>query len=242
MPFSRSLASRATRMTISSFKTRCSMRRKTRLPSSCAQAGSSRQCSLSALPFESEAKLFNCAVVIYRRPGAWGGAQDLSAQLSGVLREAAVHLGNARPTVAVIEVAGERVPFGNDLIFEAENYPDFTAPRRDLRGLWTPIPPSSYAALAGATVLVNLSASNITIGKAEYRRLLCASNRASASRPTSTPRRASANPRPTSPGTAMRLIYENGELLAETERFSDRRADDHAPIIDLERLRRTGCG
>ena len=107
-----------------------------------------------------------------------------------------------KATAPVIQVGAELVPFGSDLIFVAENYPDFTVHVEICEDLWTPLPPSSYAALAGAMLLANLSASNITIGKAEYRGGCCArANRVGASRPTSTRRRASANPRPTSPGT-----------------------------------------
>src|SRR5205814_6742639 len=71
---------------------------------------------------------------------------------------------------------GQQVPFGSDLIFEAEDLPGFAVHAEICEDVWTPIPPSTYAAMAGATVLVNLSASNITIGKAEYRRSLCASH------------------------------------------------------------------
>ena len=72
-----------------------------------------------------------------------------------------------------IDIAGQRdVPFGNRLLFQAQEQPLLTFFAEICEDLWTPIPPSSYAAMAGATVLVNLSASNITIGKDEYRRQL----------------------------------------------------------------------
>ena len=98
-----------------------------------------------------------------------------------------------------------------------------------------PIPPSSYAAMAGATVLANLSASNITIGKADYRRLLCASQSA----------RTVAGYVFTAAGMGesttdlawdgQALIFENGDLLAEAERF----AEEEQLIfgdIDLDRI------
>ena len=56
--------------------------------------------------------------------------------------------------------------------------PDFTLHVEICEDLWAPIPPSTYGALAGATVLANLSASNITVGKADYRHVLCASQSA----------------------------------------------------------------
>ena len=115
---------------------------------------------------------------------------------------------------------GERVPFGNDLVFEAKTLPHFALHAEICEDVWTPIPPSTYAALAGATVLTNLSASNITIGKADYRRTLCAgqSGRCVASYLYS-----AAGPGESTTDLAWdgyALIYENGELLAEAERFA----------------------
>src|SRR5208283_1422487 len=72
-----------------------------------------------------------------------------------------------------IEIAGQRdVPFGPRTLFEASDIPSFTFHVEICEDVWVPIPPSSYAALAGATVLLYLSASNITVGKAGYRREL----------------------------------------------------------------------
>src|SRR5207249_8202734 len=86
--------------------------------------------------------------------------------------------------------------------------------------VWTPIPPSTYAALAGATVLANLSASNITVGKAEYRKGLCAmqSGKCIAAYLYS-----AAGPGESTTDLAWdghALIYENNDLLAESERFA----------------------
>src|SRR5438445_7275337 len=64
------------------------------------------------------------------------------------------------------------VPFGNRLLFQAEDQPLLKFHVEIAEDLWLPIAPSSYAAMAGASVLLNLSASNITIGKADYRRQL----------------------------------------------------------------------
>ncbi len=70
--------------------------------------------------------------------------------------------------------------------------------------MWVPLPPSTFGALAGATVLANLSASNITVGKADFRRTLCGgqSGRCIAAYIYTAAGRASR--RPTSPGTARR--------------------------------------
>ena len=73
------------------------------------------------------------------------------------------------------ELLGETVPWGPDLVFRASDLPGFALHVEVCEDLWTPLPPSTFGALAGATVLANLSASNETIGKAGYRRQLVAS-------------------------------------------------------------------
>ncbi|MFA6588608.1 MAG: NAD(+) synthase [Patescibacteria group bacterium] len=77
---------------------------------------------------------------------------------------------NARSTT--VEILGQLVPFGTDILIRCTQYPNLVIFTEICEDLWVPIPPSSHAALAGATVLANLSASNITIGKDEYRRQL----------------------------------------------------------------------
>jgi NAD+ synthase (glutamine-hydrolysing) len=80
-----------------------------------------------------------------------------------------------------ITLAGQDVPFGTDILFRSTGTVPMTFHVEICEDIWVPVPPSSHAALAGAEVLVNLSASNITIGKAELRRLLCGSQSARAS-------------------------------------------------------------
>ncbi|MGO9891336.1 MAG: NAD(+) synthase [Solirubrobacteraceae bacterium] len=116
--------------------------------------------------------------------------------------------------------SSEEVPFGADLLFTARDLPEFILNVEICEDLWVPIPPSTYGALAGATVLANLSASNITIGKAGFRRELCASQSA----------RTIAGYLYTAAGMGesttdlawdgQALIYENGDMLAESERFA----------------------
>src|SRR5262249_51252667 len=77
-----------------------------------------------------------------------------------------------------IDVGGREVPFGVDLLFAATGLARFTFHVEICEDIWVPLPPSTTAALPGAEVLLNLSASNITIGKADARRLLCASQSA----------------------------------------------------------------
>jgi NAD+ synthase (glutamine-hydrolysing) len=101
--------------------------------------------------------------------------------------------------------------------------------------LWTPIPPSTYGAMAGASVLINLSASNITVGKADYRHLLSASHSA---RTLSAYVYTAAGPGESTTDLAwdgQAMVYENGELLAESERFPQGPSLITADV-DIERL------
>ena len=75
-----------------------------------------------------------------------------------------------------LELAGQNVPFGPDLIFAADDLKDFVFHVEICEDYWAPLPPSTFGAMAGALILTNLSASNITIGKADERKLLCASH------------------------------------------------------------------
>src|SRR6185503_12388969 len=77
-----------------------------------------------------------------------------------------------------IKLAGQGAPFGTDMLFRSTGSVDITFHVEIGEDIWVPVPPSSHAALAGAELLVNLSASNITIGKAEALRLLCGSQSA----------------------------------------------------------------
>ena len=73
------------------------------------------------------------------------------------------------------QLAGQNAAFGPDLVFAADDLADFVFHIEICEDYWAPQPPSTLGALAGATILTNLSASNITIGKADERKLLCAS-------------------------------------------------------------------
>jgi NAD+ synthase (glutamine-hydrolysing) len=102
--------------------------------------------------------------------------------------------------------------------------------------VWVPIPPSTYAALAGATVLTNLSASDVTLGKADYRRLLCTSQSA---RCVAAYLYAAAGYGESTTDLAWDghgIICENGDLLAESVRFATAGGLIHADL-DLDRLR-----
>ena len=94
-----------------------------------------------------------------------------------------------------------------------------------------PIPPSTYGALAGATVLANLSASNITVGKADYRRQLCAAQSARTIAGYLYTAAGSGESTTDLAWDGQALIYENGDLLAEAERFSE---EEQLIVADLD--------
>ncbi len=189
---------------------------------------------LVGAPLRFEGKLFNCAVVIHR------------GRVLGVVPKSYLpnyrefyekrQFTSGRDAVAdEVRLLGEVVPFGSDLVFEAENVEGFALHVEVCEDVWAPIPPSSYAALAGAPVLANLSASNITIGKAEYRRALCASQ---SGRCIAAYLYSAAGPGESTTDLAWdghALIYENNDLLAEAERFV---AEERLIVadVDLERL------
>jgi NAD+ synthase (glutamine-hydrolysing) len=136
-------------------------------------------------------------------------------------------------------LAGRTVPFGVDLLFEAQA-PDakaaFTFHVEICEDVWTPVPPSSQGAAAGAELLLNLSASNIVIGKAETRRLLCASQSA---RCLAAYAYSAAGPGESTTDLAWdghASMFELGELLTETPRFQKGGALALADI-DIDRLR-----
>ncbi len=135
-----------------------------------------------------------------------------------------------------IECGGQPdVPFGSDLLFQLEEQPLATFNVEICEDLWVPTPPSSEAALAGATVLLNCSASNVTVAKADYRRLLVASQsaRCLAAYLYSGAGYGESTTDLAWDGHAM--IYEDGGLLAESRRFSYEPQLVCAEI-DLERL------
>ncbi len=103
-----------------------------------------------------------------------------------------------------VEVAGQVAPFGSRLVFQATDQPNLTLHVEICEDVWVPIPPSCYAALAGATVLLNLSASNVTIAKADYRRQLVSGQSARCLAAYLYSGAGPASRRPTWPGTATR--------------------------------------
>jgi NAD+ synthase (glutamine-hydrolysing) len=141
----------------------------------------------------------------------------------------------------VIRLGGTDVPFGPDLLFTAVDLPGFVLHVEICEDMWVPVPPSAEAALAGATVLANLSGSPITIGRADDRKLLA---RSASSRCLAAYVYAAAGEGESTTDLAwdgQTMIYENGVLLAESERFpkGERKsvADVDTELLRAERLR-----
>jgi NAD+ synthase (glutamine-hydrolysing) len=130
--------------------------------------------------------------------------------------------------------AGQSVPFG-PLVFKLKENQKLRLFAEICEDLWVPVPPSSYAALAGATVIANLSASNVVIGKHQYRKDLAAnqSARCIAAYLYSAAGAGESTTDLAWDGHAM--AHENGSLLAESQRFSTQAQLTFADL-DLERL------
>jgi len=189
---------------------------------------------LVGAPLRFEGKLFNCALVIYRGRVLGITPKTYLPNYREFYEKRQFTSGRDAVSREVLFL-GERVPFGNDIIFDATNVVDFSLHVEICEDVWTPIPPSTYAALAGATILANLSASNITIGKADFRRDLCASQ---SGKCIAAYMYSAAGPGESTTDLAWdghALIYENNDLLAESERFA---AGEQiiTSDIDLERL------
>ncbi|MET0360302.1 MAG: NAD(+) synthase, partial [Sphingobium sp.] len=195
---------------------------------------------LVGAPLRRAGRLYNCALAIAR------------GQLLGVVPKS--FLPNYReyyekrwfaPGTGLvglsIAVAGVEAPFGTDLIFAAETMADFRFHVEICEDYWAPLPPSTMGAMAGALILCNLSASNITIGKARDRELLSA---AQSARCIAAYAYSAAGPGESTTDLAwdgQAMVHEMGELLAQSTRFGDEPeliyADVDVQRIRLERLR-----
>ena len=198
------------------------------------------------MPLQVDHLLFNCAVVTYR------------GKILGIVpktflpnyREFYEYRQFAPASAArsyLVDVLGQGdIPFGERLLFHCKEDPRFTFFVEICEDLWVPISPSSSAALAGATVILNLSASNITMAKDEYRHSLVANQSA----------RCLAAYLYTAAGTGESttdlawdghaIVYENGDLVAESERFRYNSqlvvADLDLERLTLERMRQNSFG
>ena len=189
---------------------------------------------LVGVPLQVEGALYNCAVAIHNGH-ILGAVPKTFLPNYREFYEKRQFASGRDCLLDEIDLLGERVPFGADLIYNAVDVKHLRIHSEICEDLWTPIPPSTYAALAGATVLTNLSASNITVDKARYRRDLCARQSGAC---ISAYMYAAAGPGESTTDLAWDghgLIFENDNLLKEAGRFTPE-ADLLLADIDLERL------
>ena len=194
-------------------------------------------------PLRVRGRLYNTAIVIHR--GAiLGVVPKIYLPNYREFYEKRHFISGANVLEPEITLAGQKVPFGTDFLFRSTGSVPMTFHVEICEDVWVPVPPSSHAALAGAEVLVNLSASNITIGKAETRRLLCASqsSRAIAAYAYSAAGAGESTTDLAWDGHAA--IFEIGDLLSESQRFAQEstiiQADIDLGRIRQERLRYNG--
>ena len=180
-------------------------------------------------PLVSLNRIYNCAVVVHR------------GRVLGVVPKSYLptyrefyerrQIGPGDDVTGEIRIAGEDVPFGADLLLAAEDVPGFVLNVEICEDMWVPIPPSAEAALAGATIIANLSGSPITVARAEERKLLCASG---SSRLITGYVYSAAGEGESSTDLSwdgQTLIYDTGTLLAESERFP---SGPRASVADID--------
>jgi NAD+ synthase (glutamine-hydrolysing) len=184
-------------------------------------------------------RIYNTAVVIHRGAVLGVAPKSYLPTYREFYERRQVAAGD--DVAGTIRIGGADVPFGPDLLFAADDVSGLVLHVEICEDMWVPVPPSAEAALAGATVLANLSGSPITIGRADDRKLLA---RSASARCLAAYVYAAAGEGESSTDLAwdgQTMIYENGLLLAESERFpkGERRsvADVDLDLLRSERLR-----
>ena len=182
-------------------------------------------------PLRARGHLYNCAIVIHRGR-VLGAVPKVYLPNYREFYERRHFMSGEGVAGQTLTIAGHDAPFGTDLLFAAGgDDAAFTFHVEICEDLWVPQPPSSVAALAGAEILVNLSASNITIGKAQMRRLLCASQSARCLAAYAYSAAGAGESTTDLAWDGQAGIFELGEALAETERFS---ANPEMGIADVD--------
>ncbi|MBP2514841.1 NAD(+) synthase [Sphingomonas sp. PvP018] len=179
-------------------------------------------------------RLYNCAVVI-ARGRVLGVVPKTFLPNYREFYEKRWFASGAGLTGLSIDLGGESVPFGTDLIFAARDLPGFVVHAEICEDYWAPTPPSTAGALAGALICCNLSASNIVIGKAREREMLAA---AQSARAVCAYVYSAAGPGESTTEVAwdgQGLIHELGEQLAQSRRFATE-PDLVVADVDCERI------
>ena len=197
---------------------------------------------LVGAPLRYRHRIYNTAVVVHRgRVLGVAPKSYLPTYREFYERRQVAPGDDISGTIRIGGQDGIEVPFGPDLLFAAEDVPGFVLHVEVCEDMWVPVPPSAEAALAGATVLANLSGSPITVGRAEDRCLLA---RSASSRCLAAYVYAAAGEGESTTDLSwdgQTMIWENGVLLADSERFpkGGRRsvADVDLDLLRAERLR-----
>jgi NAD+ synthase (glutamine-hydrolysing) len=196
-------------------------------------------------PLAVDGLLFNCAVTLYR-----GRALAVAPKAYPPNYREFYELRWFRPAAEArarsLALLGTEVPFGTDVLVRLPHLPGFVLHTDICEDLWVPVPPGTLAALAGATVLANLSASNITVAKWEYRQELV---RGSSARNLAVQMYSAAGFGESTADLAWDghgMVAERGRLVAETERFALRGTqvvvDVDLQALAQDRMRQTSFG
>jgi NAD+ synthase (glutamine-hydrolysing) len=186
-------------------------------------------------PLVHGTRVLNCAVVIHRGTILGVSPKSYLPTYREFYERRHFAPGDDRRG-STITLGGVEVPFGPDLIFSATDVRGLHLHVEVCEDMWVPVPPSAEAALAGATVLANLSGSPITVARAEDRRLLV---RSASARCLAAYLYAAAGQGESTTDLSwdgQTLVYEMGDLLAESERFPDGPRRSVADV-DLDRIR-----
>ncbi len=199
-------------------------------------AGNANVVAVIGAPIRNGDRLYNCAIVM------------ANAKIQGVIPK--TYLPNYREYYekrwfsaadepdrfqGMVQVGQQWVPFGTDLLFEANNRPGFVFGVEICEDYWAPMPPSTRQALAGSRILLNLSASNIVIGKSDDRALLCASQSARAMAAYVFAASGWGESTTDLAWDGQATIHELGAKLVDGERFA---LESHLTVadVDVERI------
>jgi NAD+ synthase (glutamine-hydrolysing) len=129
-------------------------------------------------PLQVDSRLFNCGIVLHRGRITGVSVKSYLPNYREFYEGRQFSPAEEALSQTISLCSQEGIPFGADLIFDVANIRHFRFFVEMCEDVWVPIPPSCFAAMAGATVIGNLSASNVTIGKSEYRQSLTANQSA----------------------------------------------------------------
>lgn len=203
----------------------------------CEASKNKSSISLVGMPLSIEGDVYNVACVLYR------------GRIFGIVPK--TYIPNYREfyekrwfasarllhekNIKEIDLVGQRVPVGTDILFRISDIPDAVLGIEICEDMWVPLPPSSFQVLRGATIIANLSASNDIVGKSLYRKELV---RQQSGRGICSYIYASCGPHESTTDLVFggdAYIAENGSMLAEKERFT-RENDMIVRDIDIEHL------